>query len=390
MPTVPEAALPNDNWSRLLTTALVMVAELVLSLLLGLGLVAIGLGGAAWIIAGIAAGAVIFSVYRSWVDYPIQPNRNARKLGQIIIGLSIGLSLQHNNLQTLAAQLPIFLGLPLFLMLAGGAIGFIYSRLENIDLLTALLATTPGNISVMATIAADYSKNTTLVSLVQLLRFTSVIFLLPLIVHVTLPPAPETALADFLQQLLVISVHDLEGSILVLAVAMFVGYLGTQLKIPIAAFLGAIGVGLAIDVLPLLFPAYAHIDFKLPLALVLTGQALLGITIGEYWGLNPKIAPLTIVRALIPVGLTLLAGFAAAGLIKLLTAWSWLTCLLVTAPGGSPEMIWLAITLHQDTEIVTAGHLVRLLTINVSLPMLISAANSLQHRWIPLPTESSE
>jgi hypothetical protein len=53
-------------------------------------------------------------------------------------------------------------------------------------------------------------------------------------------------------------------------------------------------------------------------------------------------------------------------------------------------MIWLALTLHQETEIVTAGHLVRLLAMNVSLPLLVSAANSLQQRWTYTPSERSD
>ena len=390
LPTVQNAALPTCKPSGRLTIALVLVAELVLSFLLGLGLMTIGLGVAAWMIAGIAAGAIVFAVYRSWVDDPLQPNRNARKLGQSIIGLSIGLSLQQGNLEVLAAQLPLFLGLPLFLMLAGGAIGIIYARLENTDLLTALLATTPGNIGVMATIAADYSKNTALVSLVQLLRFTTVIFLLPLLVHVAMPSTAETGLAAFFQQLRVIPLHTLGWSVLLVAIAILAGYVGNQLKMPMAAFFGALLVGLAVGSVPLLLPDVTQLAFNLPLAFVLTGQALLGITIGEYWGLNPRMAPLTIVRAFMPVGLIVCAGVAAAGLIKLVTAWSWLTCLLVTAPGGSPEMIWLALTLHQETEIVTAGHVVRLLAINASLPLLVSAANHLQQRWTYRPSELSD
>ncbi|XGV98342.1 MAG: AbrB family transcriptional regulator [Leptolyngbya sp. BL-A-14] len=389
MPTALDTALLCKPLGRL-TIALMLVAELLLAFLLGLGLMTIGLGGAAWMIAGIAAGAIVFSVYRSWVDYPLQPNRSARKLGQSIIGLSIGLSLQQSNLEVVAAQLPIFLGLPFFLMLSGGAIGFIYARLESTDLLTALLATTPGNISVMATIAADYSKNTALVSLVQLLRFTTVIFLLPLLVHGTMPPIAQAGLAAFLQQLWVIPVHTLGWSVLLLTIAILAGYVGNRFRMPMAAFFGALIVGLAVGSLPLLLPDATQLELRLPLAFTLTGQALLGITIGEYWGLNPHMAPLTIARAVLPVGLMLLAGFAAAGLIKLLTAWSWLTCLLVTAPGGSPEMIWLALTLHQETEIVTAGHLVRLLAINASLPLLVSVANSLQQRWTYTPSELSD
>jgi uncharacterized membrane protein AbrB (regulator of aidB expression) len=43
----------------------------------------------------------------------------------------------------------------------------------------------------------------------------------------------------------------------------------------------------------------------------------------------------------------------------------------VTAPGGSAEIILVALTLDHNVEIVTAGHVVRLIAINSFLPIWI-------------------
>ncbi|NEQ24998.1 MAG: AbrB family transcriptional regulator, partial [Microcoleus sp. SIO2G3] len=75
----------------------------------------------------------------------------------------------------------------------------------------------------------------------------------------------------------------------------------------------------------------------------------------------------------IPVALTFLAGFTAAGITMYFTHWDWLTCLLMAAPGGSPEMILIALVLNHNVETITAAHLVRLMAINVYLPVLIWA-----------------
>lgn len=351
----------------------ILTIEVVLAILIGFGLTAIGLNGAAWILGGIAAGAIVFSSYRQLGD-SLQPNRNARKVGQLLVGLAIGLSLQQNNLDVLSGQLFVFLGLPLFLMLSGGAIGVLYARLEKLDLLTGLLATTPGNIGVMSSIAADYSKNTALVSLIQLLRFTTVIFVVPIIANVAVTRSTHNAIGAIVQKIVTVSWADLRWSCLIVAITALAVYGGNKIKIPMAAFLCAIAVGLLFDVVPLLFPVLAEIDFQLPIVFNLVGQILLGVTIGEYWGINPKLSVSTIIRALLPVVLMLLTGFLAALLIQRLTGWNWLTCLLVAAPGGSPEMIWIALTLHQDTDIVTAAHVIRLLIINLSLPLLLALA----------------
>lgn len=75
--------------------------------------------------------------------------------------------------------------------------------------------------------------------------------------------------------------------------------------------------------------------------------------------------------------MTLMAGAIPtvvnyASLIAMqLTTWDWLTCLLITAPGGATEMILVALTMDRNVEIVTVGHLVRLIAINCSLPLWI-------------------
>ncbi|WP_233787632.1 AbrB family transcriptional regulator [Dulcicalothrix desertica] len=79
----------------------------------------------------------------------------------------------------MATSIPIYIILTLFLLLSGACTGYIYSRLAKINLFTAMLATVPGGVGVMAAIAADYNRNVTLVALSQVFRVTSVVILIP-------------------------------------------------------------------------------------------------------------------------------------------------------------------------------------------------------------------
>ncbi len=370
-----EVALPKVKaHSKSMTGYWIFATEGLVAIAIGFGLTALGLGSAAWILGGIGAGALVFYGYRMSGNSPIQPNRKARKVGQIIIGLTIGLSLQQSNLTLFSSHWLFLLGLPLFLLVSGGLIGGIYAQIEKTDLLTAMLATSPGNIGVMASIAADYSKSASLVSLVQLMRFTSVILVMPMIVNGAIAHSTHSSFKELLSPLLTLQISQLPLSCLILAVASLAVYLGGKLKIPVAGFFCAIAIGLAFDILPLLFPPLASFDFRLPPLFSVVGQVLLGITIGEYWGINPRLKGSTVANAVIPVSLMFGVTFLAAAGARLLTSWDWLTCLLIAAPGGSPEMIWIALTLNHNVEIVTAGHLIRLLIINLSLPGLISVA----------------
>jgi membrane AbrB-like protein len=270
--------------------------------------------------------------------------------------------------------------LTLFLLASGVGVGYLYSRVAKTDLLTGLLATTPGNIGVMASIAADYGRNPSIVSMVQLMRFTAITFIIPLISDVSRKTDAGAAL-----QALNPDIFNLQPVYLMwlgslLTVATIAVRLGTRLKVPVAGLLCAIAVGTVFNALFNLLPWFPTVDFSLPPLLNLVGQILLGLTIGEYWGISPRLRKGAIAHALIPVLLTFMTGLMAAGLAMTLTSWDWLTCLLVTAPGGSPEMIWIALGLNRNVEIVTAGHLVRLIAINLSLPILVSLAGFLDHR----------
>lgn len=340
----------------------------------------IGVRGGTWILGGIIGGAIAFWLYRTHYNSQATPNRNARKIGQVLIGLTIGFSAQGSHFTELSTLLPTFSLLALCLLSLGTVIGFLYQQLEQTDLLTACLATVPGNIGVMASLAADYDRDAALVSLVQLLRFTTIILVVPLLV-----PIPEAVDHSHIWASFQLT-SDLDWqflsllSLVLLAASLAVRW-GDRYRVPVAALICAIVVGIAFNPVIESFLAIGEINFRFPPILSLMGQILLGVTIGEYWGMSPKLNRATLAKALVPVFLTFFAGLICAGVAKLITPWDWLTCLLVTAPGGSPEMIWLALSLHQDVEVVTMGHIVRLILINFSLPILVSLAVQLEQRW---------
>jgi uncharacterized protein len=346
--------------------------ELLLALPLGLLLSQFNIGGIAWIFGGILSGALVLQAYRVLYQYCPQPNRNARKIGLVLVGLTIGFSNARSNLVNVAAGVPVFIFLTFFLLLSGGIIGYIYSRLSKTNLLTAMLATAPGGVGVMSAIAADYDKNVTLVALVQVIRVTSVVLLIPLVARTssygnclnpqTLPI--KGALFNF-------EPFYLGLLLLVLLVSGFFVYLAELFKIPAAAFFVSLLVGMGFNSVLDLLPFMGDVNFTAPPLMNLIGQILLGITIGEYWGDKPTFEKKTIGYALMSTAMTLTAGAIAAILAMQLTSWDWLTCLLVTAPGGSAEIILVALALGHNVEIVTAGHLVRLIAINSSLPVWI-------------------
>lgn len=357
-----------------------LMAELLLALPLGGMIATLWQGGIAWIVGGIASGVLVLYGYRWFYHRSVKPNATARKMGQGLVGMTIGFSIAHSNLAQISTDLPIFMVLTLFLLLSGTAIGYLYSRFSQTNLLTSLLATVPGGVSIMSSIAAEYGRNVALVSLVQIIRVTAVIILIPLIARATaaqeissvVPVAPALSPPlDAIQLLYLLLALLLTGGATLLL---------TRWKVPAAPFVAGLAAGILFNPLLSSIPLLPAIDFTPPSFISVLGQILLGITIGEYWGNKPKVGKQAVMYALVSVGMTLAAGLIATALAMQLTDWDWLTCLLVTAPGGAPEMILVALTLNHKVELVTAGHLVRLIAINSSLPLWIYLFRSLdQH-----------
>ncbi|MBD2185238.1 AbrB family transcriptional regulator [Aerosakkonema funiforme] len=347
---------------------IIICLELIFALPVGLAFARFRIGGVAWIFGGIVAGGLVLTAYSILSKETPQPNQKIRKIGQALVGLVIGFTIAHANTAELYSKLPIFVFVVLFLMTSGSAIGYIYSRISNTNILTAMLATTPGGIGIMSSIAADYEKNAAQVALVQIIRVTTVVFLIPVLARIFTDNSINTAVSV---PNLAFSFEPLHLSLLAssLALTFLSVRINSILKVPAPFFFGALIVGVTFNYAIGLFPLLANVDFTPPFLIRLIGQIFLGISIGEYWGSKPNLNKKTIAYALIPVIMTICVGFIAAGITKFLTPWDWLTCMLVTAPGGSAEMILVSLALGHHVEIVTAGHLVRLIVIHVSLPL---------------------
>lgn len=360
----------NSRKRQSIKKLIILSLEILLAIPLGFILAKLNIGGIAWIFGGIVAGAIVLQGYRSLYQYSLQPNRTARQIGMVLVGLTIGFSNAQANFASVAHSIPVYIIITLFLLFSGTCIGYIYARLSKINLLTALLATVPGGVGVMAAIAADYNRNVTLVALVQVVRVTSVVFLIPLVARASVgtDTSPQVILSNKALINLDPSYLSLLG--LTLLIAAFAVKLAVRFKIPAAHFFSALLVGISFNYALNLLP-FVNITFTPPPLTNLIGQTLLGITIGEYWGEKPTLGKRTLFYAIISTIMTLGAGAGASLIAMQLTNWDWLTCLLVTAPGGSAEMILVALALDHNVDIVTGGHLVRLIAINCSLPIWV-------------------
>ena len=349
---------------------LIVTIEIIVALFLGRAIAHLGLGSIAWIFGGMGAGVSVIKTHQLISHKTFKPNKTGRKIGQAMVGLSIGFAIADSNLLAASSRLPLFIFLTLFMLLCGGGIGYFYSRISHTNLLNAMLATLPGGVATMSGIAAEYNRNVSLVAMVQTLRITSVVLIIPLIAGISDRHIKQDTLT--LQDYAI--PNDL-SYLLLLIFALVVAWGGVKiagkLRIPAASFFGTLIMGIVFNSVIAYLPLLDNISFTPPPVISLIGQILLGITVGEAWSNRVNITSKNIVYAFISVAMTIASGFVAATIATCFTSWDWLTCMLVTAPGGSTEMILVALALNHNPEIVTVAHSVRLMALNLSLPLWI-------------------
>ncbi|CCH66805.1 Putative ammonia monooxygenase [Richelia intracellularis HH01] len=344
--------------------------ELIIAIPLGVILYHFYIGRMAWFIGGAVSGNVVLQFSHLLFHNP-QPNHLSRKIGLVLVGITTGFASIHGDLsKNIYTSIPIFVFLTVFLLLCSTAIGYIYSRLSKINILTAILATVPGGVGLMAAIAADYNRNVGLVTFTQTVRVTSVIILIPLLARVYSSSFLDLPIPQNINYYS-IQADNLGLLGLLLIVAVICAYVARLFKIPASDFFGPLLVAILFNTTLNSLPFVDYIEFTPPSFIQLISQLLLGINIGEYWGHNFQFGRKNITYAFICVILTLSAGIVSSLLAMYLTSWDWLTCLLVTAPGGSAEIILVALGLNHNVDIITAGHLVRLIIINAFLPLWI-------------------
>ncbi|ELS00816.1 membrane protein AbrB duplication [Xenococcus sp. PCC 7305] len=349
---------------------LIAVLEIIIALFLGIVITFLGLGSVAWIFGGMGAGVIVVRSYQLISKKTLKQNKLGRQIGQAMVGLSIGFAIADSNFLAASSRLPLFIFLSFFMFLCGSGIGYFYSRISRTNLLNAMLATVPGGVATMSGIAAEYNRNVSLVAMVQTLRITSVILIIPLIAGTSETLANQTIFSfqDYL-----IKSDPVYLCLLILAiVAAWLGVLiAKKLRIPAASFFGTLMVGIVFNYAIAYIPLLPNLNFTPPQAVSVIGQILLGVTVGEAWSSRVDITGKNVTHAFISVGMTIVSGFVAAIIATSVTSWDWITCILMTAPGGSTEMILVALALDHNPEIVTIAHSVRLMALNLSLPLWI-------------------
>ncbi|WP_093606273.1 AbrB family transcriptional regulator [Lentzea waywayandensis] len=307
------------------------------------------------IMSGVVAGSAVLVASRK-LGWQAAPQRGVRELALAVVGLGIGGVLAVHEYR--GDHTVLYLAVAVGMIAAGVLVGWWFHRVTGLDRLSAMLAMVPGGMAAMTGAAAERGRDAATVSAVQAMRMFAAVVLVT-VAAVAGPasagPGPDVSCTDqpwnFIQFV----------GALVLVWPLACG--ARRLRLPLPAFFAGIAIGVSMYVGQSLFSSCVGI----PSVVTAAGQILLGVSVGESIVTGMRRGRLLALGAL-GVAMTLSASLMVAAVVHAVTGLDWLTCVLMTAPGGAPEVTMFALALPVEIDVVLAAQLARQLLINIGLP----------------------
>jgi membrane AbrB-like protein len=320
----------------------------------GLAFVALGMP-LAWLSGSAAAVAAV-----SLAGKKLGIHLMLREAAIVTLGLMLGSTVTPETIALLPRWPLTLAGLAcaMLTIMASGA--FYLERVHGLDRATARLASMPGALNFVMLLAMETNSDPRRVAIIQVVRLSAILLLLPSIVTLLGEPAPAVPF-----QGLHAAVKPIE-LVLLFACGIACAYGFHRLGTPAPSLFGAMLGG------ALLFGP-GLLDTAMPLWLTIAAFVVLGSMIGA----NFVGADMRMFLEMLVAGL---GSLAVAGLVAL--AWAaplaWLVGLPATqvwlayAPGGVETTAILALSLGLDAAFVSGHHIARVVILNITVGFWIA------------------
>lgn len=300
----------------------------------------------AWVLGPLLTTALI-----SIAGYPVFAPALGRRLGQAIVGASVGLNITAAAVGVLVMWAPWMVMTALVAILFAAALSVPMSMISKVDHKTAFFSLTPGGLSEMANIGVSVGAEAEPIAVSQALRVALLVCLMPPLI-----------IALGIDGGLINQADQIQLSWLHVAAALAAGIAGVVvtrlLRFNNPWTVGAIlGTGIV--------AATGLLTGRMPGSLFALGQFLIGLSIGAHFRRESliRLPRIFIVSALFTILLSILL-FAYAGFLSALTGIDLASVALGSSPGGMAEMALTAQVLHLNVALVIAFHVIRAFFVN--------------------------
>ncbi|WP_201716523.1 AbrB family transcriptional regulator [Rossellomorea arthrocnemi] len=287
-----------------------------------------------------------------------------RDLGLIIVGYAIGQSFSQKTMVEIFTQLPSMFTMTVAIIVFSMFLAYITSKMTGIGLPSTITGSIPGGLSQMVILGEEMkSIDLTVVTILQVIRLLSVIFVVPFLVFSPLLAGKGTGSGTAARSFETPSLHL--GFVLFFMIAIAAGVLARKIHLPTPTLLGPI----------LLIGGFMVAEWPVPHMpglLITLAQLSLGIYFSFMMNFSSSKTMGKFIIWSLFTSLCLL--LCCAGLSFLLSRWhdiSFLTAFISMAPGGMAEMALVGQAVNADLSIITGYHLFRILFILFVIPAIL-------------------
>jgi uncharacterized protein len=301
-----------------------------------------------WMLGPLAACGIA-----AMAGLPLRPSPYSREVGQVVIGLAIGLRFTPAVLAATASLIPAMAVTTVYVIVVTTAAAFALKRLAGLDGKTAFFATAAAGMVEMAVIAGQRGGDPQAVSAVHAIRVSAVVVVVPLLVFAFGAEGQVEEPAEA-------AAGGLAALAGLLALSVVAAFVTRPLRFPNPWFMGPILVGAA---------AAATVGFvPVPWPLLVLAQLVLGIALGcRFDRVLMRRLPRVVASALVIAALLIAAALAGAAVLSGATSLSFATSFLALAPAGVTEMVLTARLMHLDAAAVTAFHITRIAVVSATI-----------------------
>jgi membrane AbrB-like protein len=300
----------------------------------------------AWVLGPMVATALI-----SLCGYPVFAPALGRRLGQAVVGTSVGLNVTAAALGVIVLWAPLIVVTALMAIFLSAVLSVPLALASRLDHKTAFFSLTPGGLSEMANVGVSAGAQPEPIVVSQALRVALLVCLMPpLIIGLGI----DGGVFDQAAQVRLPWPHVGFALLAGLAGVATTKFLRFNNPWTVGALLGTA-----------VLAATGLISGRMPGFLFSLGQFLIGIAIGSRFR-RESLVRLPRVFLMSSLFTILLAGllFAYAAALSALTGIDLASAALGASPGGMAEMALTAQVLHLNVTLVTAFHVIRAFLVN--------------------------
>jgi len=296
---------------------------------------------------------------------------------QVVVGATIGQKMSRETLRHLKGMAVPALLVSVWVFIGAFGIGRLLETITGLDHTTCVLASCPGGLAEMSILAVSFEAVAPVVVVFQLFRLMTSSVLLPTAVPVLAgrPPVgsdwarrPVASARD--RGVARSTTTDWGHGLLTVAAGLLGGFVFARTGMPAAWLTGSmLGVGT--------FRVSGRSLAPPPRALYLSARTGLGILVGTT--LRHEVLPYlgaVLPQAALVTALLLMLGLLLGFIIRHLTQWPLASCLLSSAPAGFVLMAVVADGMGIDPVRVSLLHLVRVITIVLAVPAILSVLDT--------------